>query len=82
MIQNRPAQSKIGNRDIIESDYTAEGYRTTYAASTEDDGTLVITYSNAKNSGVPTGNHIGTGIVAAVIIGLFGLFFMFRKKFN
>ena len=76
------AIKNLGNRDIIESDYTAEGYRTTYAASTEDDGTLVITYSNAKNSGVPTGNHIGTGIVAAVIIGLFGLFFMFRKKFN
>ena len=76
------AIKNLGNRAITEADYTAEGYRTTYVASTEDDGTLCITYRNSKNSGVPTGNHIGTGIVAAVIIGLFGLFFMFRKKFN
>lgn len=76
------AIKNLGNRDIIESDYTAEGYTTTHAASVEDDGTLVITYSNAKNSGVPTGIHNSSGTKWMMIFGFVGMIFAISSFFR
>lgn len=65
---------------IKEQDYSSEGYSTVYSVSSEPDGTLVVSYRNTKQAAVPTGNHIGTGITAVVLIGIAGLVIMFRKK--
>lgn len=65
---------------IKEQNYSSEGYSTVYSVSSEPDGTLVVSYRNTKRSAVPTGNHIGTGIIATVLIGIVGLLFMLRKK--
>ena len=65
---------------IKEQDYSSEGYSTVYSVSSEPDGTLVVSYRNTKQSAVSTGNHIGTGITAVVLIGIAGLVVMFQKK--
>ena len=65
---------------IKEQDYSSEGYSTVYSVSSEPDGTLAVSYRNTKRSAVPTGNHIGTGITAVVVIGIVGLVIMLRKK--
>ena len=65
---------------IKEQDYSSEGYSTVYSVSSELDGTLVMSYKNTRQSAVPTGNHIGKGITAAVLIGIVGLVIMLRKK--
>lgn len=65
---------------IKEQDYSSEGYSTVYSVSSELDGTLAVSYRNTKRSAVPTGNHIGTGIIVAVLIGIVGLVIMLRKK--
>lgn len=65
---------------IKEQNYSSEGYSTVYSVSSEPDGTLVVSYRNTKRSAVPTGNHIGTGIIATVLIGIVGLLFVLRKK--
>lgn len=65
---------------IKEQDYSSEGYSTIYSVSSEPDGTLAVSYRNTKRSAVPTGNHIGTGITAIIVIGFAGLIFMIRKK--
>lgn len=71
------AMSDLG---IKEQDYSSKGYSTVYSVSSEPDGTLVVTYRNTKRSAVPTGNHIGTGIIAIIVICFAGLIFMIRKK--
>ena len=65
---------------IKEQDYSSEGYSTVYSVSSELDGTLVMSYKNTRQSAVPTGNHMGTGITAIIVIGFAGLIFMIRKK--
>lgn len=65
---------------IKEQDYSSEGYSTVYSVSSELDGTLVVSYKNTRQSAVPTGNHIDTGITAIIVIGFAGLIFMIRKK--
>lgn len=65
---------------IKEQDCSSEGYSTAYSVSSETDGTLVVSYRNTKQSAVPTGNHIGTGITAVVVIGIVGLVIMLRRK--
>lgn len=65
---------------IKEQDYSSEGYSAVYSVSSEPDGTLVVSYRNTKRSAVPTGNHIGTGITAIVLIGIAGLAIVLRKK--
>ena len=41
---------------------------------------VTLKFTNTLSTGVPTGNHIGTGITAAVLIGIAGLVIMLRKK--
>ena len=65
---------------VKEQDCSSEGYSTAYSVSSETDGTLVVSYRNTKQSAVPTGNHIGTGITAVVVIGIVGLVIMLRRK--
>lgn len=65
---------------IKEQDYSSEGYSTTYSVSSETDGALAVSCRNTKQSTVLTGNHIGTGITAIVLIGIAGLVIMLRKK--
>ena len=61
------------DRCVNESDYSAEGYTTTHAASVEDDGTLRVDFNNAKNSGVPTGLHLGDASLWMTIVGVLGI---------
>lgn len=72
------------DRCVNESDYSAEGYTTTHAASVESDGTLRVDFNNAKNSGVPTGIHNSSGTMWMMIFGFVGMIFaissFFRKK--
>ena len=75
------ALKKVANYGVTEESYANEGYNTTYNAS-ESDGNLNITVTNSKSSGVPTGNHIGTGIGASIIIGLGTLMMILKKKKN
>ena len=65
---------------IKENSYASDGYTTSYTTSVEENGTLVVSYKNTKQTAVPTGNHIGTGITVTVLIGIAGLAFMLRKK--
>lgn len=41
---------------------------------------VTLKFTNTLSTGVPTGNHIGTGITAAVLIGIVGLAIRIRKK--
>ena len=67
------------NYGITEESYVGEGYKTSYKVSTTD-GNLNIAVTNSKSSGVPTGNHIGTGVTATLIVGLGTLIMLFKKK--
>lgn len=66
---------------VEQNDYTSQGYKTVHATDLDSD-TLVytVTYTNTKNTGVPTGNHIGTGLFAVFGIALVGIVFFMRKK--
>lgn len=74
------AVKALSDLGIKEQNYSSEGYSTVYSVSSEPDGTLAVSYRNTKRSAVPTGNHIGTGIIAIIVIGFAGLIFMIRKK--
>lgn len=63
----------VSDRCVRESDCRAEGYTTTHAASVEDDGTLRVDFNNAKNSGVPTGLHLGDASLWMTIVGVLGI---------
>ena len=67
------------NYGIGQESYANEGYKTTYNSS-ESNGDLKVSVTNNKSSGVPTGNHIGTGITASIIIGLGALMMLLKKK--
>ena len=67
------------NYGISQESYANEGYKTTYNSS-ESSGNLKVSVTNNKSSGVPTGNHIGTGITASIIIGLCALMMLLKKK--
>ena len=67
------ALKDVSDRCVMESDYSAEGYVTRHAASVEEDGTLRVDFSNAKNSGVPTGTHDIGGTKVMFAAGLAGL---------
>ena len=65
---------------IKENSYASDGYTTEYTASADDSGNLAVVYRNTRKSAVPTGNHIGTGITASIIIGLGALMMLLKKK--
>ena len=67
------------NYGISQENYAKEGYKTTYNSS-ESNGNLKVSVTNSKSSGVPTGNHIGTGITASIIIGLGAIMMLLKKK--
>lgn len=74
------AIKNLTDRCVNESDYSAEGYTTTHAASVEDDGTLRVDFNNAKNSGVPTGTHNSSGTMWMMILGFIGMITLFGKN--
>ena len=66
---------------VEQSDYTSQGYKTVHATDLDSDTHVyTVTYTNTKNTGVPTGNHIGTGLFAVFGIALVGIVFFMRKK--
>lgn len=67
------ALKDISDRCVREADYGAEGYVTRHSSSVEDDGTLRVDFSNAKNTGVPTGAHDVGGTKVMFAAGLAGL---------
>ena len=64
---------------ITEENYASEGYKTSYSTA-ENSGNLSVEITNSKSSGVPTGNHIGTGVFASLIIGLGAAVLLLKKK--
>ena len=64
---------------ITEENYASEGYKTSYNTA-ENSGNLSVEITNNKSSGVPTGNHIGTGVFASLIIGLGAAVLLIKKK--
>ena len=64
---------------ITEENYASEGYKTSYNTA-ENSGSLSVEITNNKSSGVPTGNHIGTGVFASLIIGLGAAVLLLKKK--
>ena len=64
---------------ITEENYASEGYKTSYNTA-ENSGNLSVEVINSKSSGVPTGNHIGTGVLASLIIGLGAAVLLIKKK--
>lgn len=67
------------NYGITEENYTSEGYKTSYSTA-ENSWNISVEITNNKSSGVPTGNHIGTGIIASIIIGLSAVIMLLKKK--
>lgn len=67
------AIKNLTDRCVNESDYSAEGYVTRHSASVESDGTLRVDFNNAKNSGVPTGLHLGDASLWMTIVGVLGI---------
>ena len=64
-----------------EKDYSSDGYTTTSVTDfDEDNDSYSVTYTNTKNSGVPTGNHVGTGAMVFGIGMLIGLAIILKKK--
>lgn len=64
---------------ITEENYASEGYKTSYNTA-ENSGNLSVEVTNSKSSGVPKGNHIGTGVFASLIIGLGAAVLLLKKK--
>ena len=64
---------------ITENDKTSQiSVNKVLCSPLKDD--VKLQFTNTLSTGVPTGNHIGTGITAIVLIGIAGLLFMLRKK--
>lgn len=76
--------SGILQRVVSEKDYRSEGYETSVSSEIEADGTLTISFRNIRNTGVPTGLHIGNASLWMVIVGGLGVIgiaiFRFLKK--
>ena len=64
---------------MAEESYAEEGYKTTYDTA-ETDGSLNVYVTNFRTSGVPTGNHVGTGVAASMIIGLAALAYILAER--
>lgn len=55
---------------VNEENYSSDGYTTTYAASQNEEN-LAVTVINSRQSHVPSGSHIATGVVATCLIAIF-----------
>ena len=73
------ALKKAVNYSVSEESYAKEGYKTTYDTA-ETDGSLNVYVTNFRTSGVPTGNHVGTGVAASMIIGLAALAYILAER--
>ena len=73
------ALKKAANYGVTEESYAEEGYKTTYDTA-ETDGSLNVYVTNFRTSGVPTGNHVGTGVAASMIIGLAALAYILAER--
>ena len=54
---------------VNEENYSSDGYTTTYAASQNEEN-LAVTVTNTRQSHVPSGNHIATGVAATCLIAI------------
>lgn len=55
---------------VNEDNYSSDGYTTTYTAS-QNEGNLAVTVTNSRQSHVPSGSHIATGVAATCLIAIF-----------
>lgn len=55
---------------VKEEKYSSDGYTTTYAASQNEEN-LAVTVTNTRQSHVPSGSHIATGVAATCMIAIF-----------
>ena len=70
-------KTSVGITQVAEAD----GYNQTLAVDFDEDTSMyTVTYTNTKSAGVPTGNHIGTGIVVVSGISIIGAIYILLKK--
>ena len=74
------AVKNLGRKDFKEEDVSIEGYTSTITTSEDEDGTIMITFAYTRNTGVPTGLHIGNGSMWMMIIGTLGLTILILLK--
>ena len=55
---------------VNEKNNSSDGYTTTYAAS-QNEGNLAVTVTNTRQSHVPSGSHVATGVTATCLIAIF-----------
>lgn len=65
--------SGILQRVVSETDYRSEGYETLVSSEIEADGTLVLSFRNTRNTGVPTGLHLGDASLWMTLVGVLGV---------
>lgn len=58
------------NYGVSEESYKSDGYSTTYTPS-QSEGNLAVTVTNSRQSHVPSGSHIATGVAATCLIAIF-----------
>lgn len=68
------------NYGVSEESYKTDGYTTTYTTS-QIEGNLAVTVTNSRQSHVPSGSHIATGVAASCLIAilLLGLLTMHKR---
>ena len=65
--------SGILQRVVSETDCRTEGYETSVSSEIESDGTLVLSFRNTRNTGVPTGLHLGDASLWMILVGVLGV---------
>ena len=58
------------NYGVSEESYKSDGYSTTYTPS-QSEGNLAVTVTNSRQSHVPSGSHVATGVAATCLIAIF-----------
>lgn len=58
------------NYGVSEESYKSDGYSTTYTPL-QSEGNLAVTVTNSRQSHVPSGSHIATGVAATCLIAIF-----------
>lgn len=68
------------NYGVSEESYKSDGYTTTYTTSQSEEN-LAVTVTNSRQSHVPSGSHIATGVAATCLIAilLLGLLTMHKR---
>lgn len=76
------AIKKVANYGVSEESYSSEGYKTTINTSLDSEGNMNVVVTNTKSTGVPTGNHMSTGILATVLITGIGIAYILCKRIS